>query len=48
MRNGFLNAKRIGNTIDLYDGATYRFLRTIALDGDVTTQFYVVPRPTNR
>jgi DNA-binding beta-propeller fold protein YncE len=37
-----------GNTIDLYDGATYRYLRTIALDGDVTTQFYVVPRPTNR
>ncbi|OFW27080.1 MAG: hypothetical protein A3H97_21350 [Acidobacteria bacterium RIFCSPLOWO2_02_FULL_65_29] len=33
-----------GNTIDLYDAATYRYLRTITLDGDVTTGFYVVPR----
>ena len=37
-----------GNTIDLYDAATYRYLRTIALDGDITTQFYVVPRSPNR
>ena len=35
-----------GNTIDLYDAATYRYLRTITLDGDVTTGFYVVPRQT--
>jgi hypothetical protein len=33
-----------GNTIDLYDAATYRYLRTITLDGDVTTGFFVVPR----
>jgi hypothetical protein len=33
-----------GNTIDMYDAATYRYLRTLTLDGDVTTQFYVVPR----
>jgi hypothetical protein len=35
-----------GNTIDLYDASTYRYLRTITLDGDVTTGFYVVPRQT--
>jgi DNA-binding beta-propeller fold protein YncE len=33
-----------GNTIDMYDSSTYKYLRTITLDGDVTTQFYVVPR----
>ena len=33
-----------GNTIDLYDAANYKYLRTITLDGDVTTGFYVVPR----
>jgi len=33
-----------GDTIDIYDGATYKYLRTITLPGDVTTQFYVVPR----
>jgi hypothetical protein len=33
-----------GNTIDLYEAATYRYLRTINLDGDVTTGFFVVPR----
>jgi hypothetical protein len=35
-----------GNTIDLYDAATYKYLRTIDLDGDVTTGFYVVPHET--
>jgi len=35
-----------GHTIDLYDAATYKYLRTIELDGDVTTGFYVVPRQT--
>jgi hypothetical protein len=34
-----------GNTIDLYEAATYKYMRTITLDGDVTTGFYVVPRP---
>ena len=33
-----------GNTIDMYDAATYKYLRTVTLDGDVTTQFYVIPR----
>jgi hypothetical protein len=33
-----------GDTIDIYDGATFKYLRTITLPGDVTTQFYVVPR----
>ena len=33
-----------GNTIDIYDAVTYKYLRTIDLDGDVTTGFYVVPR----
>jgi hypothetical protein len=33
-----------GNTIDLYEAATYKYLRTIDLEGDVTTGFFVVPR----
>jgi DNA-binding beta-propeller fold protein YncE len=33
-----------GNTIDLYDAATYKYMRTITLDGDVTTGFFVVPK----
>ena len=33
-----------GNTIDLYDAATYKYMRTITLDGDVTTGFYVLPK----
>jgi hypothetical protein len=40
-----------GNTIDLYEAATYKYMRTITLDGDVTTAFYVVPQqstPTGR
>jgi hypothetical protein len=36
-----------GNTIDLYEAATYKYLRTIDLDGDVSTGFYVVPRQAN-
>lgn len=32
-----------GNTIDLYDAATYKHLRTITLDGDMTTEMYVMP-----
>jgi len=32
-----------GDTIDIYDGGSYKYLRTITLPGDVTTQFYVVP-----
>jgi hypothetical protein len=32
-----------GNTIDLYDADTYQYLRTIALDGDMTTELFVFP-----
>jgi hypothetical protein len=31
-----------GNTIDLYDAATFKYLRTISLDADVTTGLYVM------
>jgi hypothetical protein len=34
-----------GNTIDLYDADTYQYLRTITLDGDMTTELYVFPSP---
>jgi len=33
-----------GNTIDLYDAATFQYLRTISLDADMTTGLYVMPR----
>ncbi len=32
-----------GNTIDLYDAATKQYLRTIALDADLTTNLFVMP-----
>lgn len=32
-----------GNTIDLYDAATYKYLNTITLDGDMTTDLFVFP-----
>ena len=32
-----------GNTIDLYEAATYKYLRTITLDADMTTTLYVMP-----
>jgi DNA-binding beta-propeller fold protein YncE len=32
-----------GNTIDLYDAATYEYMRTITLDGDMTTDLFVLP-----
>lgn len=32
-----------GNTIDLYEAATFQYLRTISLDADMTTDLYVVP-----
>src|SRR5215831_13124651 len=34
-----------GNTIDLYDADTYQYLRTITLDGDMTTDLFVFPAP---
>jgi hypothetical protein len=32
-----------GNTIDLYDSTTYKYMRTITLDTDMTTSLYVMP-----
>jgi hypothetical protein len=32
-----------GNTIDLYEAGTYKYLRTITLDADMTTDLYVLP-----
>lgn len=32
-----------GDTIDLYEAATYRYLRTIHLNADQTTEMFVVP-----
>jgi len=37
-----------GNTIDLYDAETYQYLRTITLDGDMTTELFVFPGPPGR
>jgi len=34
-----------GNTIDLYDADTYQYIRTITLDGDMTTDLFVFPTP---
>jgi len=32
-----------GNTIDIYEASTYKYLRTITLDADTTTELFVVP-----
>ncbi len=32
-----------GNTIDIYEAATYQHLRTMTFDGDMTTTLFVVP-----
>jgi hypothetical protein len=37
-----------GATIDLYDASTYKYLRTITLDADETTDLFVVPAESNR
>jgi hypothetical protein len=34
-----------GNTIDLWDAETYTYLRTITLDGDMTSEMFVFPTP---
>jgi hypothetical protein len=36
-----------GNTIDLYEASTYKYLRTITLDADTTTELIVVPPTVN-
>jgi hypothetical protein len=33
-----------GATIDVYDAATYRYLRTIEMNGDQTTNLFVLPK----
>jgi hypothetical protein len=33
-----------GNTIDLYDADSYRYLRTFHLEGDNTTSLFILPR----
>lgn len=33
-----------GNTIDLYDSATYKYLRTVTLASDMTTDMYILPK----
>jgi hypothetical protein len=33
-----------GNTIDVYDSTTFRYLRTIELDADTTTGLFVLPK----
>jgi len=35
-----------GNTIDLYDAKTFEYLNTITLDGDMTTEVFVLPGPS--
>ena len=32
-----------GHTIDLYEAATYKYMSTLALDGDMTTELFVFP-----
>jgi hypothetical protein len=32
-----------GNTIDLYEAATYKYLRSITLDADMTTDLKILP-----
>jgi hypothetical protein len=33
-----------GETIDLYDAATYKYMKTIFLPGDFTTELFVFPK----
>lgn len=35
-----------GATIDVYEAATYKYLRTIEMTADQTTNLFVLPRPT--
>jgi len=40
----FLYIYNAGNTIDIYEAATYKYLRTITLDGDMTSDLFIIPR----
>ena len=35
--------RNAGNTIDLYEAATYKYLRTITLAADTTTRMFIMP-----
>jgi len=37
-----------GATIDVYEAGTYRYLRTIEMTADQTTNLFVLPRPADR
>jgi hypothetical protein len=37
-----------GNTIDLYDAATFKYMKTITLDGDITSDLFVVPAASSK
>jgi hypothetical protein len=37
-----------GATIDVYEAATYKYLRTIEMNADQTTNLFVLPRPERR
>ena len=34
-----------GATIDVYDAASYKLLRTVQMNADQTTSLYILPRP---
>lgn len=36
-----------GNTIDLYEADTFKYMKTITLDGDVTSDLFIVPGPVS-
>jgi hypothetical protein len=35
---------RAGNTIDVYDASTYKHLRTLTFDSEMTTDLFVMPK----
>ena len=37
-----------GATVDIWDAATHKYLRTMSLGGDQTTELFVLPRPRRR
>jgi hypothetical protein len=37
-----------GATIDVYEAGTYKYLRTIEMTADQTTNLFVLPRPADR
>jgi hypothetical protein len=37
-----------GATIDVYEAATYRYLRTIEMNADQTTNLFILPKPADR